>query len=120
AATAAATTARRALFGLVDAQCATVEVLAVHPGDRLLRLVLAAHRHEGEAARAARVAIRDDLGLDDGAELGERVLKRRLVGVEGEIAYVEPGTHVIPLCSSRQRRETVGAPFSAETTEVTE
>src|SRR5690606_29827553 len=57
AAAEAAAAARGALLGVVDAQRAAVEVLAVHAGDRVGGLGLRAHRHEGEAAGLAAVAI---------------------------------------------------------------
>src|SRR5688572_4697329 len=80
AATTAATGAGTTLFSLVDAQGTTVEVGAVHLGDRLLGALRSGHRHEGEAARAAGLAVEHELGLGHVAALREETLNGLLGG----------------------------------------
>jgi hypothetical protein len=64
-AVAAATRARGALAGLADVDRAALDLAAAELLDGSARLGVAAHLDEGEAARSARVAIEDDLHLDD-------------------------------------------------------
>jgi hypothetical protein len=103
AATAAATeatatfTTRASFFGLVDAECAPVEVLSVHSLDGLTCLVFGTHRHEAEAARLSRHAIGRDVCVDDLAELGEDLSKGVDSGVEGQVAHVDPSAHAVSL-----------------------
>src|SRR5262245_24468146 len=58
-----------ARLGLVDRQRAALELGAVQVGDRLVGAL--AHLDEAEAAGAAGLAVVDDLGPGDGAELTE-------------------------------------------------
>ena len=74
---------------LVDAELAAVELLAVGSGDGGARFLIGAQLHETEALGAAGVAIEDDLGGDDIAELGEEVAEAVLRSVVGEVADVE-------------------------------
>src|SRR5262245_48875737 len=62
AAAAAATAAVLPGPGLVDRQVAAVDLVAVQRRDGRLGLLVAAHLHEPEALRAARVAVQDHLG----------------------------------------------------------
>jgi hypothetical protein len=81
-ATAAAAAARLALFRFVHAKRATVERTAIHPLDRLGGFLGAAHGHESKAARAAGLAIRDQVDITDRSELLERGTYPFCVGVE--------------------------------------
>src|SRR4051812_5017284 len=69
-ATAAAATLGAGL-GFVDAEGASVEERAVHRLDGGLRLLIRRHGYEGEAARAARLAVHDEVHVGDFAELGK-------------------------------------------------
>jgi hypothetical protein len=96
-AAATATAALLALLGFIDAQRATVEGTAVHTFDRLCSLFRGAHRHKGKAARAAGLAIRDEVDVADGSELLERGTDAISGGVEREISNVQTSVH--PACS---------------------
>jgi hypothetical protein len=93
-ATAAATTAALlALLGFIDAQRATVEGLAVHALDRLRSLFGGAHGHEREAARAAGLAIGDEVDVAYRAELLEGSANAVGGRVEREISYIQTSVH---------------------------
>jgi hypothetical protein len=94
---AAAATAGLTLLGFVDAEWATVEGATVHAFDRLGRLFRRTHGHECKAARAARLAIRDEVDVADGSELLERGADAISGGVEREISDVQTSVH--PACS---------------------
>jgi hypothetical protein len=101
AATAAATAAAAllTLFSFVDAERSAVEELAVHFGDCLLCLFRCSHRHEGEAARLAGLAVRGDMNVAHLAKASESGSERVGRRVEGQVTYVETISHV--LCSIR-------------------
>src|SRR5688500_18527267 len=79
AATTAATAAAFTRTRDVHLDRAAVEHLAVEAADRCLGFLLRAHLDERKAARAARVAIRDDRCARDCAKCRER-LSERLFG----------------------------------------
>ena len=89
----AAAAARLALLGLVDAERATVEGAAVHALDGLRGLLGRAHGHEREAARAARLAIRDEVDVTDSAEFLEGLADAFSIGVERKIPNVQTSVH---------------------------
>jgi len=82
-----------ALFGLIDAERATVEQGAVHLGDGLGGLGRGAHRHEREATGLARFAVRDDVDVGDLPEGGEGSAYGFSSGLEGEVPDVEAISH---------------------------
>ena len=92
AATAAAT--GRALFGFVDAQCASIKVPTIKRFDGCLSLRIGPHRHEAEASRTTGLAVGDNLDVNNLAAGGEGFLKRLVSRVEREIAYVQSITHL--------------------------
>lgn len=91
AATAAA--ARLALLGLVDAERATVEGLAVHALDRLGGFFGCAHRDEREAARAARFTVTHEVDVADGSKTLERGADAIGGRIEREISNVQTSVH---------------------------
>jgi hypothetical protein len=111
-ATAAAARTVTALLGLVDAQRATVEHLAVHLLDGLLGRLAGRHGDESKAARAAGLAVEHELDLDELAELLERLAEDVLGGVKREIADVKTIIGAHWLCFPRVRLATLGAPLN--------
>jgi hypothetical protein len=94
AAATATTAAALALLRLVDAQRSAVELLAIHVLDRSLSFGIRAHLDEGEAARAARLAIAGHQDALDGPAIGrERVAQGVFSGFEIEVSDVELGSH---------------------------
>jgi hypothetical protein len=96
AAVAATTTAAAALLarlGFVDAERATIKVLAVHRLHGLGALFGGAHRHECEAARAARLAIGNEMDVGDGSKLLKGAADGINGCVEGKIADVQTSGH---------------------------
>jgi hypothetical protein len=82
-ATAAATTAALlALLGFVHAKRPTVERATIHALDRLGGFLGGSHGHEGKAARAAGLTVRDQVDITDRSELLERCPDALRVGVE--------------------------------------
>src|ERR1051326_5971139 len=97
AAAASAASARPAILArarLVDRQAATVQVFAVELLDGGLALFLRRHLDEAEAARAARVAVFDDVGRLDRTGLREEVAQVFAGGLEREVPDVEFHGHV--------------------------
>jgi hypothetical protein len=92
-ATAAATAARLALLGLIHAERATVEGLAVHAFDGLGGFLGGAHRDEREAARAAGLAIGHEVDVADIPELLKRGADAIGGGVEREVSNVQTSIH---------------------------
>jgi len=87
-ATVSATTTLRAFFPRasdVDVDGATVEVLAIEPIDRGLRLFIRAHGHKRESARAARRFVGHEEGIGNGAELGKSVHEDAFGGLERKV-----------------------------------
>jgi hypothetical protein len=97
ATTTATAAAGLTLLGLVDAERATIEGAAIHAFDRLGGFFRRAHGHECKAARAARLAIRDEVDVADGSEFLERGANAISGGVEREISNVQTSVH--PACS---------------------
>jgi hypothetical protein len=94
--TATAATAARTFFtglGNVDCECATAKVFAVQRVDGFLRLFRRAHGDETKTARTASGAIHHQVGFQNGAVCGERVLQVVFSGVEGKISYEQFATH---------------------------
>ncbi len=87
------TTARLALLGLVHAKRATVEGMAIHALDRLLRFLGGTHGHEREATAATGLAIGDEVHVGDGAEILERGADAFSIGVERKIANIQTSVH---------------------------
>jgi hypothetical protein len=81
-ATAAAATARLTLLRLVHAKRPAVERTTIHPFDRLGGFLGGPHGHEGEAARAAGLTVRDQVDIADRSELLERRTYALCVGIE--------------------------------------
>src|SRR3954463_3637843 len=71
----------------IDGQVAAAEVLAVHRGQRLLRLFVGAHGDESEATGTARCTVHHQVGFHDGAVCGKRVLEIVFGGIEGNISH---------------------------------
>src|SRR5581483_4972421 len=88
-----ATTARRPLLRLADVQGPALELATVELADRLLRLGGGAHLDEPEAARAARVAVRDDIGRLAFPGLGEQRRQVRARRVERTVTDEDPLAH---------------------------
>jgi len=89
---ATAAAAARTIFarlGFVDGERPAVERLAVELIDRVFRVFIAPHRHEGEPARFSGEAILDQHDFRDGARLGEGVLEVGFRGVERQVPHVE-------------------------------
>src|SRR6266566_2386417 len=93
-------TAGRALFawfGLVDGEIAPVKGCTVHRRNRLLRLFGRTHGDESKAARAARGPVHHEVGFEDGAVRGERVLKVVFGDIEGKVSYKQFLIHMMLL-----------------------
>ena len=91
AATVAAAATGRASFTracFVYGQRPAVNGFAIEFSDRLLRILLRAHRHEREAARFAGKLILHQRDLLDWSRLSEKILKIGFGRVEGKISYV--------------------------------
>ena len=82
-----------ALLGFVDAERSTIEGTAVHPFDRLRGLLGSSHGYECEAARAAGLAIGDQVDITYGSELLERGTDAFSIGVEREVSNVQTSIH---------------------------
>ena len=82
AATAAATAALLALLGFIHAKRPTVERATIHALDRLGGFLGGSHGHEGKAARAAGLTVRDQVDITDRSELLERCPDALRVGIE--------------------------------------
>ncbi|MFM2162838.1 MAG: hypothetical protein RLZZ383_2350, partial [Pseudomonadota bacterium] len=95
-ATTAAATARLTLTRLVDAEGATVEVLAVPGRDHGLGVLVGGDLDESEATATARLTVHHDGGTDDLlAAGGERLHEALVRGAEGEVADVELACHEV-------------------------
>jgi hypothetical protein len=81
-AAATATAALLALLGFVHAEWATVERATIHALDRLGGFLGGSHGHEGEAARAAGLSVRDQMDITDRSEFLERRTDALRVGIE--------------------------------------
>ena len=73
--------------------CAVAERRAVHGRNRLLRFLGRGHGDEGKAARAATHPVHHEVGFDDRAMGGERLLQVVFGGVEGKISYKQFRAH---------------------------
>ena len=97
AAAAAAAAVIAAIVGAVDAQGATVELGSVHGLEGALRVLAVLVRHETETAAAARLAIGDDLGLDDRSVLLECGAKARVIRIPTKTTNKKLLRHVLSL-----------------------
>jgi hypothetical protein len=89
--TASAATLGTLLAGacLVDVQVAALEFLALKGINGGLALVGTAHRDEAEAARTAGLPVGHDEDVGGVAILPEEFAQILVIGIEGEISYVE-------------------------------
>jgi hypothetical protein len=78
----AATTALLTLLRLVHPKRTTVESATIHALDRLGGFLGGTHGHEGKAARAAGLTVRDQVDIADRSEFLERRTYALCVGVE--------------------------------------
>lgn len=83
--------------GNINSEVPPVQARAVHGIHGLLGFFLGAHGDESESARAAAFAISHEIGFEDGAVRGERVLKIVFGGVEGEISDKQFIIHAVIL-----------------------
>jgi hypothetical protein len=97
-AAAAEVTARSAGFhwtGFIDGQFTTIVGLAIEGVDGALAFFCAAHGDETKAAGALGFTVEDQMGLGNGAVIGEEVAQGGLGGLEGKISYVEFHTIIL-------------------------
>lgn len=95
-ATAATTEAAASLgpvFRLVHAEGTPVERRTVHCLNRFLSLRRRSHRHEAEAARLTRSAVRDDVDIGDFADSCKRFAHRLDRGRERQVADIKTRPH---------------------------
>ncbi len=85
----AATTAVTLVLGLVHLDVPAPKVRAVETADGVIGGLRVRHLHEGEAAPAAGLAIRDHGDRLDGAVATEEILEIVLGAVKGEVPYVK-------------------------------
>jgi hypothetical protein len=100
-ATTTATTASGAFFtwsGNVYRQIATVELLAVHGFNGLLRLFGRAHGNKAETAGAASRSVHHQIRLNDRSVRGKGVLQIVFRGIEGEVSNKQFIAHVMSYC----------------------
>ncbi len=88
------TTTLRALFGLVHAEGATIEVRAVHGFNGLLGLGRRPHRHEPESARLTRRTVRHDMDVRDLADAREGLANGLSGGRKRQVADIQTRSHV--------------------------
>jgi hypothetical protein len=81
-AAATTTTALLTLLRFVDAKRPTVESATIHALDRLGGFLGGTHGHEGKAAGAAGLTVRDQVDIADRSELLERRTYALCIGVE--------------------------------------
>jgi len=82
--------AARSIFagpGFIDRQGASIKLLAVEVGDRLVGFFLRRHFHKGETAGLVCELVHDEFAFDDVARLLEQVEDGALGSVERQIAY---------------------------------
>jgi hypothetical protein len=89
-----ATTAVGAGFGPVHLEFSPVHRFAVQGADGFLGGLLCGHFHKAKAPRSAGVAVGDDLGRCDLAELGEQLAQGFIPGIVTQIANIDIGGHV--------------------------
>lgn len=116
---AAATAARASFPSLIDGQRPASEITPVQVANRTIGVLGASHLDETESARAAGVAICDELDLDDiPAVLAEQLADLVVVCAEGKIADIQSRTHArtpaLP-CGSRNQVLTPGPNFRPST-----
>src|SRR5262249_28757693 len=87
ASTPAAAGAFLARAGDVDRDRAAIQLTAVEGADGFLRFLGGAHGDKGKTTRAAAHFVRHQVGFNDAAVRGKRVLKIVLRGIEGKISY---------------------------------
>jgi hypothetical protein len=91
--TAPAGTALLALLGFVDPERPAIERATVHALDRLGGFLRSSHGYEREAARAAGLAVRDQVDITYGSEFLERGTDAFSIGVERKISNVQTSVH---------------------------
>jgi hypothetical protein len=119
AATAAAEAALIARARFVDAEGASLDLLAVKLGDGVLSVCLGGHGDEGESAGFAREFILHEQDFGDGAGLRKHVLQLEFRCRERQVAYVQSISH--NGLDFRSRRLTVSrGKYVAEETPMTD
>jgi hypothetical protein len=101
AATESATTAGAGLHraGNAHVHGATIQVLAIEQADGLVRIILGLHLDKRKPARAVGHFVHWNGDGANGASLAKHRLQFVLRRAEGQVAYVQLGTHVILLGS---------------------
>jgi hypothetical protein len=94
---AAATSASSTVLSLVDLDGAAAEVAPVEGADRIVCGARFLHLDEGEASRAAGLAVRDDVHGLDGAVPSEGILEVCLRAREGKVSDVDLLAHLMVL-----------------------
>lgn len=92
-----AAAARTVLAGAsdIDSERAAIDLLAMQTFDGPLGLLSGAHGYKAEAARATGGAVHHQVGLEDGAEGSEGILKIILRGVIGDVPNKQFFTHAM-------------------------
>src|SRR5579859_78711 len=83
----------------VHRESPVAERCAVHGRNRLLRFLGRGHGDKGKAAGAAAHPVHHQVGFDDRAVGGERLLQVIFGRVEGKISYKQFRTHLMIYCS---------------------
>jgi len=91
----------RLVGGLVDAQLAPAQLVAVEALDGGGGVFRVGELDEGEAARPAGGAVGGEEHVDDGAGLREQLFELVLGGAEFEVADEHLGAHGEPFCGMR-------------------
>src|SRR5205085_6315423 len=94
-ATASAESAFRLRPRFIDDKRPTVHLLLVELSDGFLRLIVARHLHEGEAARAARRHVPHHADVVDLAGPAEELRQLLFRGRVGEVSDVESPAHTV-------------------------
>jgi hypothetical protein len=82
-----------ALLGFVDPERPAIERATVHALDRLGGFLRSSHGYERETARAAGLAVRDQVDITYGSEFLERGTDAFSIGVERKISNVQTSVH---------------------------
>src|SRR5262245_14489386 len=93
----AASATAAALQRFLHVHRATLDFASVERADGPRCLVVGRHLDEGEAARAARLPVEDDLHLGDLSGLAEHFMKVFLGDAVGKVPDVQSLSHCIPL-----------------------
>ena len=95
---AAATGSFFARAGDVYSEVTSVQIRAIQGTESLLCFLVGAHGDKGEAAGTSAGAVHHEVGFEDGAVSGKRVLKIVFSGVEGKISYEQFIIHYVMFC----------------------